>query len=519
MDFSKRLARVAAVATWISLALSLGASWVVANVGDGPSHVKFGWVLFFAGVGAIDATLLTILPYWEETRPGVRKNIAAWRAGLLILDMVFVTGVTAATGGVGGPFWLLFLPIVLFAAVSLDKYQAMAFGVVAVGGLLVASLLSDTLDADHAGILVLVCPIFPAIAWFNSNLSSAVWQMRKRAKAERDALTARVEELSQILDRAAGGDLAVDLDVDETEAAAPIASLSSSFNHTLGNLRQLVGQIRTGGEHIAASAGELLATAEEHAVSATQQSSAVSETTSTIEELAATAAQIADTAEAVARYAAETLRYAEQGREAVGLSVDSMDKIAFRVEQIASRALSLGEKSHEIGRILDVIDDLSDQTNLLALNAAIEAARAGEHGRGFAVVASEVRKLAERSMAATKDIQGIIAEIQAETNSTIIASEEGAKEVKQGTGLARGVVEALERISGMVDETTTAAKEISIATQQQRSASDQVVAAMNQVSDVSRQYAVGSKQAAAAAAQLNVLAAELRASIAQFKVA
>ncbi len=518
MDFSKRLARVAAVATWLSLVLAVAASAVVRYVGDDET-VNMGWILFFAGVGAIDATLLTILPMWEETRPGVRKNIAAWRAGLLILDMVFVTGVTAATGGVGAPFWLLFIPIVLFAAVSLDKYQSLAFGFVAIFGVLIASLVAGTLDADHAGVLVLVCPIFPAIAWFNSNLSNAVWQMRKRAKAERDALQQRVEELSKVLDRAAAGDLAVDLAVDEGVESAPIATLSTSFSHTLGNLRSLVGQIRTGGEHIAASAGELLATAEEHAVSATQQSSAVSETTSTIEELAATAAQIADTAEAVARYAAETLRYAEQGREAVGASVDSMDKIAFRVEQIAARALSLGEKSHEIGRILDVIDDLSDQTNLLALNAAIEAARAGEHGRGFAVVASEVRKLAERSMAATKDIQGIIAEIQAETNSTIIASEEGAKEVKQGTGLARGVVEALERISGMVDETTTAAKEISIATQQQRSASDQVVAAMNQVSDVSRQYAVGSKQAAAAAAQLNVLAAELRASIAQFKVA
>ena len=107
-----------------------------------------------------------------------------------------------------------------------------------------------------------------------------------------------------------------------------------------------------------------------------------------------------------------------------------MDAIADRVDSIATRALSLGEKSQEIGRILDVIDDLADQTNLLALNAAIEAARAGEHGRGFAVVASEVRKLAERSQESAGQIQAIVGEIQAETNATILASEEGAKEVR-----------------------------------------------------------------------------------------
>ncbi len=524
VDFSKRLARIAGVATWGGLALALIAATVIANGEGDRIRVHLTAIYIWGVFGAVDALLLTLLPTIQQRSPSVHRHIAVWRILLLAGDMVFITGVVAAAGGVRGPFWLLYLPVVLFAAVSMPAAHAAVFGIAASGALVSASYIAHTLTRGTLGSLVLIVPMFPAVAWFNSSLSSAVWKMRKDAKTERDVLHARVAELSSVLEKAAAGDLAVGLAESEPspEDAAfsrPLSMLSTSFNHTLGNLRVLVGQIRSGGEQIGASAGQLLATAEEHAVSATEQSSAVTETTSTIEELAATAAQIADTAEAVARYAAETLRYAEQGREAVGLSVDSMDKISYRVEQIASRALSLGEKSQEIGRILDVIDDLADQTNLLALNAAIEAARAGEHGRGFAVVASEVRKLAERSMTATKDIQGIIGEIQAETNSTIIASEEGAKEVKQGTALARGVVEALERISGMVDETTTAAKEISIATQQQRSASDQVVAAMNQVSDVSRQYAVGSKQAAAAAAQLNVLAAELRASIAQFKVA
>ncbi len=190
------------------------------------------------------------------------------------------------------------------------------------------------------------------------------------------------------------------------------------------------------------------------------------------------------------------------------------------MEQIASRALSLGEKSHEIGRILDVIDDLADQTNLLALNAAIEAARAGEHGRGFAVVASEVRKLAERSMTATKDIQGIIGEIQSETNSTIIAigggCEGGQGGYVSGAG-CRGGAGADLRDGGRDDDGGEGdlhrdpAAALRVGSGRGGDEPGQ--------SDVSRQYAVGSKQAAAAAAQLNVLAAELRASIAQFKVA
>ncbi len=356
-------------------------------------------------------------------------------------------------------------------------------------------------------------PVVPLVVGLSVTSSRRLRRLETAAQQARMDLEGRVEQLTQDLATAATGGMQIAVPAgDET-----LSRLARALNDTLGNLRELVAQVRGGGDQIADSAEQLLATAEEHAASATQQSSAVSETTATIEELAATAKQIAETAEAVAHYAAQTLRYAEDGRAAVTASVESMDTIAFRVEAISARAVTLGEKSQEIGRILDVIDDLADQTNLLALNAAIEAARAGEHGRGFAVVASEVRKLAERAQESTGQIQTLVSEIQAETSSTIIASEEGAREVLAGVELARGCVDALERIAGMVDETTIAAKEISIATQQQRSASDQVVGAMTAVSDVARDYATGSRNSAAAAAQLNVLASELRSSIAQFQ--
>ncbi|HEX5018366.1 MAG TPA: methyl-accepting chemotaxis protein [Actinomycetes bacterium] len=334
--------------------------------------------------------------------------------------------------------------------------------------------------------------------------------------AERDNLNARLDDMSQALDQAAAGNLAVTLPVDFEDDR--LAALAQSFDNTLDRLRGLVAQAQGHGVQLAQAAGQLRATAQEQAGSATEQSAVVTQTTATIEELAATAAQIAETAGSVARVAQDTLALTDEGRGAVAESVGAMEQIRSVVGDIASSSAGLGDKITQVGHILSLIDELSEQTNLLALNAAIEAARAGEHGRGFAVVAAEVRKLAERAQQSTSQIQGIVTEIQAHTRMTVTASEEGARAVERGAQKATGAAAALDRIAAVVDEASGAAEEISIATQQQRSASDQVVVAMTQVSEASRQYAAGSKQTAAASSQIATLAAAMQDSIATFDV-
>lgn len=332
----------------------------------------------------------------------------------------------------------------------------------------------------------------------------------------------------------------------EIKANDEMGELLQSLNSASAGLRVLIRQVANSSEAVAASAEELTASAEQSAHAATQvattitevasgaarQASAVDAAASIVEQMSAGIQQVAVNANSVSGMTDKTTSAARQGDKAVDAATAQMKNIEKSVDSSALLVTRLGERSQEIGQIVDTISGIAGQTNLLALNAAIEAARAGEQGRGFAVVAEEVRKLAEQSQEAAKQIAGLIAEIQQETESAVVAMQNGSSEVKAGSELVNTAGVAFREIAALIAEVSPRVREISAAIQQMAAGSQQIVSSVRDIDQISKE-AVGQTQTVSAATEeqsasmeeiaassqaLAKLAEELQRAVGTFKV-
>ncbi|MDI3291320.1 CHASE3 domain-containing protein [Polyangium sp. 15x6] len=334
-----------------------------------------------------------------------------------------------------------------------------------------------------------------------------------QGKAQMDAIRKTIAEMTdeenKLLERR---------DVDAKEAAdkqtsvlfggtlAAIVVVSAAALLIVGGLGKQIGGLV---QRMQSAAAELEAAATQQTRGAKEQSQTTTEVSTTSRQLVSTARQIAGSAQRVTQLGGETAQAARNGERTVAAATEAILGVRSEVQRIVDHMVHLGRKSHEIGGILDIINELSEQTNILAINATIEAVGAGDAGRRFGVVASEIRNLADRVGSATKEIRRLIEEIRGAANTTVMATEDGAKAVENGTRRFGELTESFKRIVDYVASTADASREIELSTQQQTSAMEQMSAAIGEVAGTARETAASSGQTLQTASEIVVMSREL----------
>ncbi len=298
-----------------------------------------------------------------------------------------------------------------------------------------------------------------------------------------------------------------------------VNELAGYMNHFIERLQGMIGKVAHVTDKVAAASVELSATSEQMAKGAEGLTSRTTQTAAAVEEMNATVGEVAQNSGKAASIAQEAVTTAKIGRDVVRETISGMQQISDAVSQSATIIATLGKSSDQIGEIVRVIEDIADQTNLLALNAAIEAARAGEQGRGFAVVADEVRKLAERTTKATREIGDMIRQIQQDTKGAVASMDEGTQKVTSGVDLVNKTGEALATIAERVTQTADMIRLIAVAAEQQSVATQQISGDLENVARVSKESAGGAGESAKASSDLSVLATELQTIVGGFKIA
>jgi len=274
-------------------------------------------------------------------------------------------------------------------------------------------------------------------------------------------------------------------------------------------LGEAATKARSVSESVMDESTRLLSQSEQVADGASHQRDRMIETATSMEEMNATVLEVAKNAANAAASADAAKHKAITGAEGVRSAVTSIEGIRQRILELKASMTRLGQQADSIGHIMNVISDIADQTNLLALNAAIEAARAGEAGRGFAVVADEVRKLAEKTMTATKEVGEAVHSIQEQARENITAVESAATGIEESTEAAAESGRFMDEIVGIVETTASQVESIATASEQQSATSEEINRAVEEVNAIAQQTAEGMNAAIAALSALIELAGEL----------